>query len=77
VALRKAKMARRLADELRAGIVTRLTGEPPVYSLPPTDVILGTTIERHIERRGSQQAQEDVELVGRAGPSGLRISPTA
>jgi hypothetical protein len=61
VALRKAKMRRRLADELKVGIVTRLTGEPPVYNQPPTDVIVGDTIERFVERRGSQLAHQEVE----------------
>jgi hypothetical protein len=54
-------MRRRLADELRVGIASRLHGEPPIYSMPPTEVIVTTEVERFVERRGSELAHEEVE----------------
>jgi hypothetical protein len=61
VDLRRILMRRRLADELRVGIASRLYGEAPSYSVPPTDVIVGDRIERFVERRGSELAHAEVE----------------
>jgi hypothetical protein len=61
VSLRQAKMRRRLADELRAGIASRLHGQAPTYAMPPTDVVVTTEVERYVERKGSELAHEEVE----------------
>ena len=61
MALRAVRVRRRLADELYSGVMQRLTGEPVPVTAPPTEVNFGPTVERHIERRGSELAHEEVE----------------
>jgi hypothetical protein len=62
VELRQARMRRYLAADLFRGCQGRLTGEPaPAVGTGPTEVEVGLTIERLVERRGSALAHDELE----------------